>query len=121
MPRKVPSPTGSLQYSFPPMEYPRNSARNPAASSSPAYIRNGELGLSLAPTQKRRIRLRKLVAKRKVGALLLVSRSPGGGNGDWREGYQGRPGGGAASAPGRGSAPAPRGALRRTVAVRVCI
>jgi hypothetical protein len=81
MPRKVPNTTGSLQYSFPPKEYPRNSTPNPAASSSPAYIRNGELGLSLAPTQKRRIRLRKLVAK-PVGALLLVSRSPGGGNGD---------------------------------------
>uniref|UniRef100_A0A0A9HU31 Uncharacterized protein n=1 Tax=Arundo donax TaxID=35708 RepID=A0A0A9HU31_ARUDO len=70
MPPKVPNPACSLQYSPPPMEYPRNSD---PSSSSPAYIRNGQL----APSAQRirscaRTRLHKRVASRKIAALFLV-------------------------------------------------
>lgn len=55
--------------------------------------------------------------------LPLCSVSSGGrrGNGNWREGGQGWPGGGAAAGPGRGHAAAPRRALRRAVSVRVSL
>lgn len=125
--RKGPGPAGSLQYSPPPMEYPRNSYPDPSPPSSfppppPAYIRNGELAFFQAPTHRTqlgRARLRKPKDRRSV--LGLSSGGGGGSNGDWREGDQGGHGGSAAAAPGRGRAPAPRRPLRRAVAVRVSL
>jgi len=125
MPRKVPSPAGSLQYSPPPMEYPRNSNPNLSSSFSLLLPLIYATASSPSPTVPRpdaslRSWAVHACANRRIPALFLVSSGAGGGsNGGWREGDQGGPGGGAATAPGRGRAPAPRGALRRAVAVRV--
>src|SRR5438477_444488 len=99
MPREVPDPSDSLQYSPPPRwnipAIPTRLLPLPviyATASSP-------LSSLLRHERPRRARLHKRVGVAKQKAAALLSIPPGGGgNGDWREGDQGGPGGGAAAA-----------------------
>lgn len=129
MPRKVPSPAGSLQYSPPPMEYPRNSNPDPPSSSSsvllPLIYATASSPLPCSDTSYADSRTHAPCTLAQTQGLPLCSWFPprvaAGGNGDWRDGDQGWPGGSAAAALGRGHAPPPRRALRRAVSVRVSL